>query len=109
MKNVFEFSENNFYLPKSYDVQVMISWCEIYPIPIILEAMKEAKRYNARTLNYIESILITWTNEGIATVNALESYKMAKANKGVKNDGSSKSNISSDGSSDKYSNVGLSL
>lgn len=109
VQKVFEFFESNFYLPKQYDVEVMISWCKNYPIPIILEAMKEAKRYNARNLNYIESILITWTNEGIATVEALESYKIAKVTKGVKNDGSSKSNISADGSNDKYSNVGLSL
>lgn len=109
VKDVFEFFEDNFYLPKSFDVQVMISWCEHYPIVIILEAMKEAKKYNARTLNYIEQILISWTNEGITTIQALESYKNAKANKGVKSDGSSKRDIDADGASDKYSGVGFSL
>ena len=103
------FWEDNFYMLKGFDLEIISDLCNSHPVELIIEAMKIAKKNNARALSYIERTLMNWSHEGIATVGALESYKIAKVTKGVKNNGSSKSNISADGSNDKYSNVGLSL
>lgn len=74
VKTIIRFFEDNFYLPKSYDAEVLTSWCSIYPTQLIIPAMKIARKNNGRTLTYIERILMNWKQDGINTVSALESY-----------------------------------
>lgn len=78
VQEVIKFFENNFYMLKSFDVEVISEWCKQYLPEIVIEAMKIAKKNNARALNYIERILINWEHEGINTLEALDNYLAAK-------------------------------
>lgn len=74
VKQIINFFQDNFYLLKKFDVEVINAWYQNYPVELIIEAMKIAKKMNARSLMYIERILIAWDSEGIKTVSALENY-----------------------------------
>ena len=105
-KCVVQFFEDNFYFLKKFDLEVISDWCITYDKALIIEAMKIAKKNNARSLTYIERILMNWEKEDIHTLGALKSYLKEREAKG---NGSSKRDIESNGSSDKYSGVGFSL
>lgn len=72
IKNVYQFFEENFYLLKKFDAEVIASWCKEYQCELIIHAMKIAKMNNAKALTYIERILINWHDEGIRNINALQ-------------------------------------
>lgn len=69
-----KFWQDNFYMLRGYDLEVMIDLCQSHPTELILEAMKIAKKNNARALIYIERTLIDWKQNGITTLGALQSY-----------------------------------
>ncbi|MHC1749438.1 MAG: DnaD domain-containing protein [Cellulosilyticaceae bacterium] len=82
LKQVINFFENNFYLPKSFDVEVISSWCELYTADLIIYAMQTARKNNARTLTYIERTLIDWEQNGLVSADAAENYLNSKWKKG---------------------------
>ena len=71
---VLDFFANNFYLPKYYDATLIDEWCESYGSEMVLEAMKIAKRNNARSLNYMERILMNWKEEGVQRAEEIAPY-----------------------------------
>lgn len=81
-KDVIQFFEDNFYLLKRFDLEVISSWCETYDKAIIIEAMKAAKMKNIRNLTYIERLLIDWEQQGIGTPEALKTYLSSREKRG---------------------------
>ena len=77
-KDVIQFFEDNFYLLKRFDLEVISSWFETYDKAIIIEAMKAAKMKNIRNLTYIERLLIDWEQHGIDTPEAVKMYLSSK-------------------------------
>lgn len=93
VKQIINFFQDNFYLLKKFDVEVIHAWYQNYPVELIIEAMKIAKKMNARSLMYIERILIDWENEGIKTLSALENYLVTREKR--MNNGNNQSNTTS--------------
>ena len=81
-KDVIQFFEDNFYLLKKFDLEVISNWCTTYDKALIIEAMKIAKKNNARAPIYIERILMNWEKEGINTQQALETYLSSREKRG---------------------------
>lgn len=83
VRECMNFWENNFYLLRGYDFEIIADLCNSHPVELIIEAMKVAKKNNARALSYVESTLIDWQDNGITTVEAAKSY--LKERGGAKN------------------------
>ena len=74
MEDVVKFFSNNFYLPQAYEAEVLTDWVKSYSCEFVLEAMKCARKNNARSIRYIERTLQDWESKGIKTLNELEVY-----------------------------------
>lgn len=83
VRECMNFWENNFYLLRGYDFEIIADLCNSHPVELIIEAMKVAKKNNARALSYVESTLIDWQDNSITTVEAAKSY--LKERGGAKN------------------------
>lgn len=74
LKDVVEFFQNNFYLLKAFEAEVLKDWVEHYQADLVIAAMKAARKNNARSMAYIERVLENWENDGITNMNVLETY-----------------------------------
>lgn len=53
----------------SIEVGIIDTWCKEYDPEMIKEALREAVYNNAKSLKYIESILVEWKKQGYKSVN----------------------------------------
>lgn len=104
ISDVVDFFQNNFYLLKSFEVEVLGDWENRYPPELILEAMKIARKNNARSLTYIERILLNWDDQGIVSVEALNNYLKSKKENRHGNDSRNVKECD-----DQYTGIGLKL
>nr|WP_302597790.1 DnaD domain protein [uncultured Cellulosilyticum sp.] len=105
-KQVVDFFQNNFYLPKAFEAEVLSDLIKCYDAELVLMAMKIARKNNARSLRYIEKVLVNWAEEGIRSIAVLESYLKAREEK---QDGQKSRNHEQFDDKDVYAGLGLSL
>lgn len=106
LKDVVEFFQNNFYLLKAFEAELLSDWVKRYPPDLVLEAMKVARKNNARNLNYIERVLINWEQEGITNATTLESYLR---NREESKNGQNIRNSKGTNDAGQYSGLGLKM
>lgn len=106
LSDVVDFFQNNFYLLKAFEAELLSDWVKRYPPDLVLEAMKVARKNNARNLNYIERVLINWEQEGITNATTLESYLR---NREESKNGQNIRNSKGTNDEDQYSGLGLKM
>lgn len=104
IRDVVEFFQNNFYLPKAFEAETMSDWVKRYPPDLVIEAMKVARKNNARSLKYIERILENWEHDGVASVEVLRSLE-AERNGRIQDN----KHANEPDKSDQYAGLGLSV
>ena len=72
--------DKNIYTARIRDVEKIIEWKKKFEDEVIIEAILEAVKYNAKSLGYIDSILKNWDRLSLNTFEKLEKYR-TKANK----------------------------
>ncbi|MDQ0176026.1 DnaD domain-containing protein [Bacillus chungangensis] len=70
--NAFSFYQQNFGMPSPYIAQSIGMWIDDTSEEIVIEAMKEGLRNNARTFKYCESILKDWYSKNIRRLSDLK-------------------------------------
>lgn len=105
-EQVVDFFQNNFYLPKAYEAEVLNDLVTCYSAELVLMAMKIARKNNAKGLRYIEKVLVNWGEAGIRSTTALENYLKAREEK---QDGQKSGNHESFNDKDAYAGLGLNL
>ena len=78
MRDIVEFFQNNFYLLQAYEAEVLTDWVNRLSHEVVLAAMREARKNNAKTLKYIERTLLNWERDGIKTLQQLEAYNKVR-------------------------------
>ena len=108
LSDVVAFFQNNFYLPKAFEAEILTDWSKRYPSDLVIEAMKIARKSNARNLKYIERVLENWEQEGINSVTLLRVREDKRnGNKGRIGQDSQHSKNSNE--PDQYDGIGFSL
>ncbi|QEH67296.1 DnaD domain-containing protein [Cellulosilyticum sp. WCF-2] len=106
MKDIVEFFQNNFYLLQAYEAEVLTDWVNRLSHELVLAAMKESRKNNAKTLKYIERTLLNWERDGIKTLQQVEAYN--KAREAYKNGQGRRDNKAPD-ESNEYKGLGLKM
>ncbi|WP_099188497.1 DnaD domain protein [Tepidibacter mesophilus] len=65
--------------------QILINISESYPLDLVDEAFKRARKNKANRIQYVEKILINWDEKGIKSINQLNLYEKNKRNEVDKN------------------------
>lgn len=104
IRDVVEFFQNNFYLPKAFEAETMSDWVKRYPPDLVIEAMKVSRKNNARSLKYIERILENWEQDGIASVEMVRSLE-AERNGRIQDN----KHANEPDKSDQYAGLGFSV
>ena len=99
---VAKFFENNFYMLKTFEAETIADWVKRYPPDLVVEAMKVARKANARSLKYIERILENWEQEGIGSVELLKAREAERNGKRGQNNRNNKDS----NEPDQYAGVG---
>ncbi|QAS52345.1 DnaD domain-containing protein [Halobacillus litoralis] len=80
-----QFYQNNFGIIRPQISEEIVKWVEDLGDPLIVEAMKRSLDRNKPTWGYVKSILQSWINKGIRTVEQADAeeveYKNKQANK----------------------------
>lgn len=107
-RDVVEFFQNNFYLPKAFEAETMSDWVKRYPPDLVIEAMKTARKNNARSIKYIERVLENWEQQGIMNVELLKTRE-DEGNGQARRCGQDGSNSKAANMPDQYSGLGFTL
>jgi DnaD/phage-associated family protein len=78
---------SNIHLASPIELEDLKSWCEKLSSDIVIMAIDEAVRNNARNMKYINGILINWVSENLNTAEDVRTYikdRQAKTAKGRK-------------------------
>ncbi|MCP3028789.1 DnaD domain-containing protein [Halobacillus sp. A5] len=82
-----EFYQNNFGIIGPQISKEVMNWSEDLGDPLVVEAMKRSLDRNKPTWGYVKSILQSWINKGIQTIEQAEAeeveYKNRKSNNGT--------------------------
>lgn len=65
---------SNIHLASPIELEDIKSWCEKLPSDVVIMAIDEAVRNNARNMKYINGILINWVSENLKTAEDVRSY-----------------------------------
>lgn len=71
---VVDFIQSNLFILKPYDFQTIIEWKSKYDEQVVLKACKIALSNKAKTLKYIDSILLSWQELKLDTLEKVEEY-----------------------------------
>jgi DnaD/phage-associated family protein len=74
MKEVVKHFSSNIHLITPIELQDLRDWCEKLNEDIVILAINEAVRNNARNIKYINGILINWHNEGLKTAEDVQVF-----------------------------------
>ncbi|WP_123054498.1 DnaD domain protein [Clostridium sp. JN-1] len=73
--DVLTFFESSVHAADEAERKKLHIWSGFIDCDVIIEAIKEALKYNARNINYIGKILKSWQGRGIKTVSDIKAYK----------------------------------
>lgn len=85
IKDVIKTFSSNIHLPTPIEMEDLKDWCSKLDEEIVIMAINEAARNNARSMKYINGILINWKDGGISSVEEAKSYTKQWQNKLDKN------------------------
>lgn len=93
-KKIIEFFNSNIHPIKQTEAEELNEWMDVIDSDVIIMAIKEAVRNGARSIKYINSILIDWQENGIKTKADAEGHlkeweerkQKKKEQRGVKKD-----------------------
>ncbi|OBR92656.1 replication initiation and membrane attachment [Clostridium ragsdalei P11] len=73
--NVLAFFEENIHPVGEAEREKLRMWSGVIDFDVIILAVEEALKYNARNINYVGRILQSWRNKGLKTANDVKEYK----------------------------------
>ncbi|GAA0733739.1 DnaD domain protein [Clostridium oceanicum] len=81
-EDVITFFKKNICKPKQYECKKLKEWSDNIDYDVIIMAITEATKYNAKNIKYIENVLYSWEEKGLKTKEDVEVYKKGwKGNK----------------------------
>ncbi|MFC7061663.1 DnaD domain-containing protein [Halobacillus seohaensis] len=84
-RDAIQFFKNNFGIIRPQISEEIVIWSEDLGDPLIMEAMKRSLDRNKPTWGYVKSILKSWINKGIRTIEQAEAEKVEYENKNHNN------------------------
>lgn len=84
-KDVVEAFNNNIHFVTPMEYEELKTWEDEMPYEVLILAIKEEAFHNARTLKYINSILINWQTLGLSSLKDVENYQSKWQDKRSKN------------------------
>jgi DnaD/phage-associated family protein len=74
MKKVIHSFENNIHPLSPIELEKLNDWAKDFDPPVIVRAIEEAVKNNARKLSYIQAVLRDWLIRKLTTITALDAY-----------------------------------
>lgn len=81
--DVLTFFEKNIHSADAAEKEKLRMWSSVINCDVIILAMEEALKYNARNINYVGKILKNWDNKGLKTIYDFKKHKSVSESKGT--------------------------
>lgn len=75
LEDVVTFFKKNICTPKDLEYRKIKEWANRIDCDVIIMAIEEAVKYNAKNIQYIENILYSWDERALKTKKDVENYK----------------------------------
>lgn len=80
-RKVINAFNNNIHLVTPMEYEKLLDWCKDMDFQVVIAAIEEAVRHNARTMAYIERVLNSWLEKGYNTIQGVNAYQRDFKNK----------------------------
>ncbi|ENK0556067.1 DnaD domain protein [Clostridium botulinum] len=80
LEDVVMFFKKNICKPKELEYKKLKEWSNKINCDVIIMAIEEAVKYNAKNIQYIENVLYSWDEKGLKTKEYVENYKKQWSN-----------------------------
>ncbi|NFD04981.1 DnaD domain protein [Clostridium botulinum] len=80
LEDVITFFKKNICKPKELEYKKLKEWSNKINCDVIIMAIEEAVKYNAKNIQYIENVLYSWDEKGLKTKEYVENYKTQWSN-----------------------------
>ncbi|MEL5898694.1 DnaD domain protein [Clostridium sporogenes] len=75
LEDVVTFFKKNICMPKDLEYRKIKEWASRIDCGVIIMAIEEAVKYNAKNIQYIENVLYSWDERALKTKKDVENYK----------------------------------
>ncbi|KEI96166.1 DnaD domain protein [Clostridium botulinum] len=75
LEDVVRFFKKNICTPKELEYKKLKEWSNKINCDVIIMAIEEAVKYNAKNIQYIENVLYSWDEKALKTKKDVENYK----------------------------------
>ena len=80
LEDVVSFFKKNICTPKDLEYKKLKEWSNKIDCDVIIMAIEEAVKYNAKNIQYIENVLYSWDERALKTKKDVENYKKQWSN-----------------------------